>query len=1217
MTPIITRKLALAILSMVFVLGISARDIVIKENGKTDIELLSNTYHNFSFSSSLDLIQAYKINTEMGIFSELTVRGYSAGMNIGDPKLPMKRKLIEIPFGATPEVRIISFNVQEYSLEELGIEFPVMPAQPPAPKDGSYVPFEYNKATYQHDAYAPQELVSVEVLGVMRGLRLARLDIAPVQYNPVTGMLRVYSDIEAEVVFTGADVMTTLEEKKKNQAPYFNSVGASLLNYKQEQNSNRDTITKYPVKYVIVADPMFQSQLQPFVEWKTQKGFTVIEAYTDDPNVGNTTGSIKTYLQGLYDAGTPADPAPSFVLLVGDDGQVPAFGGVSSWHVTDLYYVEYTGDYFPEVYWGRWSATNPSELQPQIDKTLQYEKYTMPDPAYLDEVVMIAGMDGSYGASHGNGQINYGTINYFNLAHGLTSHTYLYPGSGGQAANIRQNISDGVSFGNYTAHCSYNGWADPSFTITDVANLQNQDEYCVLIGNCCSSNEFNNYCFGEAILRAENKGAVGYIGGTNSTYWDEDYYFGVGVGTISENPPAYSETTLGNYDRSFHDHGEPWEDWYTTTYQMVFAGNLAVTEGAPSSALYYWEIYCVMGDPSVMTYFGVPDPISVSYDPMLMLGATSFTVNTEPYAYVGISKDGVLHGAALADQTGLAVVSIVPFTVPGDADVVVTKQNGAPYIGTVLVNNPAGAYIALNDYTTNDPTGNNNGLVDYGETIALDVILENLGSSDATDVSATLSTTDPLITITDDAQDWGTIAGNSTSTQLSAYAFDVAAHVPDQHLASFELNITGTGKEEWSSTFSVLLNAPVFALSAAIVDDSQSGNGNGRLDAGETADIILPVLNAGHCDAKDAVGTLSSTSGDIVINSGTSNMGAIVMGATENASFNITVDDNIAAGASVMFEFFLDADGYTAEMDFFLVAGQIPVLVLDFDGNMNSGLVMNNCLNNLSVGADYTTIMPNNLDLYASVFVCLGVYSSNHALSANDGQALADFLNAGGKVYMEGGDTWYYDDQTAVHPMFGINGLEDGSDDLSIVNGHSGTFMEGATYVYTGDNNWIDKIEPTGDAFTILSNQSPAYVTGVAKVGPNYKTIGCSHEFGGMSDGAYTKDYLMYKYLEFFDIDAIWVGVDEIELSGNTVNIFPNPASENATIHVSVAEAGNLSIAVYNYTGQEVSRLADNLSMSEGSHTFEFDASGLPGGVYFCVLTSGEQKVTKKIVVIK
>jgi len=337
--PNVTRKLALAILSIVFVLGVSARDIAIKENGKTDIEVQANTYQKLGFSNSLDLIRAYKVNTEMGIFSELIVRGYSAGMNTGDPKLPVNRKLIEIPFGAAPEVHIISYNVEEFNLEDLGIEYPLMPAQPPAPKDGSYVPFEYNEAAYQLDAFTPQELVSVEVLGVMRGLRIARLDIAPVQYNPVTGMIRVYSDIEAEVVFSGADVIATLEEKKKNQAPYFKSVGAGLLNYKNEQTSNRDTITKYPVKFVIVADPMFESQLQPFVEWKTKKGFTVVEAYTDDPNVGSSTTSIKAYLEGLYDAGTAADPAPSFVLFVGDVDQVPAFGGVSSWHVTDLYYV--------------------------------------------------------------------------------------------------------------------------------------------------------------------------------------------------------------------------------------------------------------------------------------------------------------------------------------------------------------------------------------------------------------------------------------------------------------------------------------------------------------------------------------------------------------------------------------------------------------------------------------------------------------------------------------------------------------------------------------------------------------------------------------------------------------------------------------------------------------------------------------------------------------
>jgi len=29
-------------------------------------------------------------------------------------------------------------------------------------------------------------------------------------------------------------------------------------------------------------------------------------------------------------------------------------------------------------------ATNPTQLQPQIDKTIQYEKYTMPDPTYFE-----------------------------------------------------------------------------------------------------------------------------------------------------------------------------------------------------------------------------------------------------------------------------------------------------------------------------------------------------------------------------------------------------------------------------------------------------------------------------------------------------------------------------------------------------------------------------------------------------------------------------------------------------------------------------------------------------------------------------------------------------------------------------------------------------------------------------------------------------------------
>ncbi len=367
-----------------------------------------------------------------------------------------------------------------------------------------------------------------------------------------------------EVTFENADLQATELNKQIYSNFYFSPVFNSLVNYRQPENAGRENFSRYPIKYVIVSDRMFEAQLQPLIEWKTKKGFTVVEAYTDDPNVGTTTNTIKAYLQNLYTNATPEDPAPTFVLFVGDIAQVPTWTGLAAGHVTDLFYCEYTGDYFPEVFYGRFSAQNTAQLQPYIDKTLMVEQYTMPTTTYLDTVVMIAGMDGTFGPIHGNGQINYGTENYFNASNGIYSHTYLYPESGSNAANIRQNISDGVGYANYTAHGSPDGWADPNFSCSHIPALQNDGKYGLLVGNCCSTSEYQvSECFGEAIVRAANKGAVGYIGASNSTYWDEDYYFGVGVGEIAGDPPSYEETTLGNYDRAFHTHGEPFGEWYT------------------------------------------------------------------------------------------------------------------------------------------------------------------------------------------------------------------------------------------------------------------------------------------------------------------------------------------------------------------------------------------------------------------------------------------------------------------------------------------------------------------------------------------------------------------------------------------------------------------------------------------------------------------------------
>ncbi len=903
-----------------------ADEINVNPDNKNHLQVIENTYQKLSLENILARIKAIPVDTEKGTFTRLHIQGYSKSEQYGHPELPVERKLIEIPVGAEPVIKIISAEYQEIDLNALNFTHLLYPAQPPRSKSEDHHEFIFDEEAYKINSYGNKILVTVDILGFLRSSRIARLDISPVQYNPVTHTIKVFERIEFEIIFKNANIDQTIALKQRLASPCFESINRQLFNYKPL--SNRENFMRYPVKYVIISDRMFESQVQPLIDWKIIKGFTVVEAYTDQPNVGSSTYSIKSFIDSLYTAGTPEDPAPSFVLFAGDVEQIPAWDNGNG--ATDRNYCEFTGDIFPDIYYGRYSAQTTTHLQPQVDKTILYEMYTMPDPSYLDEVVMIAGMDASHGHAWANGQINYGTINYFNEDHGILSHTYLYPESGSMSAQIIQNISDGVTYGNYTAHCSPNGWADPSFTIANIPSLQNQDMYGLLVGNCCSSSEYQlNECFGEALLRAENKGAVGYIGASNSTYWDEDYYWAVGVGEISEIPPPYEETTLGMYDRAFHDHGEPFEDWYVSQDEMVFAGNLAVSEGSPGSANYYWDVYNILGDPSLMIYFSEPPVISVTYPELLPLGSTSFTVTTEPYAYAAISMDGVLHGAAIADVDGIAEILFDPLNNPGIADVIVTKQNGEPFFGTVVVASPAGPYMVLNDFNINDTSGNNNGQADYGETISLDVELDNLGNGDALNTHATISTSDTLVILTDDYQEWGTIPGLTPAWQNDAYAFVVEELIPDQHIVTFEMIIEADGKESWNQIFDITLNAPVLDIVSITIDDSQFGNDNGRLDPGETADIKIKNENDGHCESETAIATIVSYNAYLTFDNTVDTIGSLGLLGYKYATFRVHVDPETPIGVIIVdLDYAITAGPYEATR---LFKQKIGLLYDDFE----------------------------------------------------------------------------------------------------------------------------------------------------------------------------------------------------------------------------------------------------------------------------------------------
>jgi photosystem II stability/assembly factor-like uncharacterized protein len=93
---------------------------------------------------------------------------------------------------------------------------------------------------------------------------------------------------------------------------------------------------------------------------------------------------------------------------------------------------------------------------------------------------------------------------------------------------------------------------------------------------------------------------------------------------------------------------------------------------------------------------------------------------------------------------------------------------------------------------------------------------------------------------------------------------------------------------------------------------------------------------------------------------------------------------------------------------------------------------------------------------------------------------------------------------------------------------------------------------------------------------------------------------------------------DEVIISQN----YPNPFERSAKCKVQSAKSAHLVLKIYDVLGNEVATVL-NAEIPPGSYEIPFDASGLPGGIYFYRLTAtfpgqiGNSQITKKMVVIK
>lgn len=830
------------------------------------------------------------VNTERGSFAELLLEGGFTDGAVGEPKLPVTQRLIEVPFGAEVEVKVLNYSTQEIDLAEYGISR-IVPAQAPISKADmpEDAPFIVNEESYQQNAYLGQPLAHIEVVGTLRGYRIAKLTVAPVSYNPVENKIRVCNDITLQIDFKHADMALTRDIKASTRSPYFDFIEKQLVNSGVRDYPNHPDLTRYPIKYVIVSDRMFEPYLAEFIEWKTMKGFTVVTAYTDE--IGSSYNEIQAYLHGLYNAATPDDPAPSFILFVGDTPQIPASTGLSSGKVTDVYYASVDGDYLPEMYYGRFSARTPEQLIPQIEKTLYYEQYQFADPNYLNNATLIAGWDDWGAPACGWPTVRYGEENWFNADHGYKDVAVYFGPNDYAGCYVDERIA--VSVINYTAHCNETVWGTPSLSSGTINQMHNEGLYPLAIGNCCESSQFGyGECIGESWVRANKKGAVCYLGSAPSTYWYEDEWWSVGAYHITDanqgQTPSYEQTTMGSYD-AMHEGG------YVSTGGVVYCGNLAVLEAAnhnwTDAARYYWEAYNVLGDPSLVAYHTEGLANNVTHEPIITIGATHFNIEAQPGSLVAISKDGFLHGTGLVGDNGIIDLEISPIEENGLATLVVTKPQGIPYIKTLPVGEANQPFPMVISHEGDQ--------INIGEATSRAIRIKNVGS----DMSEPVS-----IAISSDDEDMNVLQGTATIPAL--------AHGEEYTIEAGQIVVKTTDDIDDGQQFHLLATADCgigaisdfyFTAYKPVFDytDYQWSDG---FTAGYSFDLTVNFTNHGHANASGVIAYLSTDNPQVTIENDHYYYGNVGVGGTANFVFHVTVSDDIDEGEPLDFHVTMNAN---------------------------------------------------------------------------------------------------------------------------------------------------------------------------------------------------------------------------------------------------------------------------------------------------------------------
>ncbi|MCF7920244.1 MAG: T9SS type A sorting domain-containing protein [Candidatus Cloacimonetes bacterium] len=835
----------------------------------------------------LDGYEIEQIEREGQIFQRISHPESGSLLEAGMPELPVFTTIIAIPGQGVVNLEYVN------SRSELLQNIIIYPQEQWEDTDHQSTDiFRLNEDYYRKGSIYPLEKVKTSGAEIMRDLRVLPVTFSPFRYNAAKRELEICREITAHVTISGSGGENEKEESGKISRAFEPIYRNMVLNY--DDFTGRPEYQQPVLLFIIPDLEDALANLEVLKDWKRQKGYNVIVATTSE--TGTTHTEIKNYLQDAYDNW---ENQPEYVCFCGDGNgnyTLPVYG------YGDHPYAQLAGDDdLEDVILGRLPFQTITSFQVLISKIFTYEKEPYLEDTEWYSRALLAGDPSHSGTStvYTCKAIKDLMLDYpdnYNDEDNDFSEIYNNP----FAAQMNNAINLGVSFMAYRGHDGMSGWY-PGNT-SNISMLPFATMITSNTGNWVSGTGASELFMQQGTISVPG-GAIGAVG---SSFGDVHTCF-------------CNTLTTGIFGGIFHD-------GILSMGGAVTRGKYYLSATYPQLIGSYTYLYCsintLLGDPSLSLWTNVPESMVVDYENIIPTGTNYLQVeirNDDNEALEGAwvtlsNEEETFFTTGFSGAVGEMLLDLNG-TEMGEYDLVVTSHNSIPHLGTITIAD-AEQYVDITMVIYNDASGNNDGVLNPGESVEIIPTFHNYGSSNVNNVNVTFSLTSDYLVLQNDELSLGNIAAGASITPVNGIGLEILPMALDGMQGCLEMSITDSDGNSWQTWhYLVIAGADLFILDYAIV-------GGGILEPGVEAELYFTVANLGTMPAADIEAELVSLNHLLVITGNPGSFGDIAAGDEADNSddpFTVIPVSEIIPGMQVEIELLLSNEAEFFQSCHFLI----------------------------------------------------------------------------------------------------------------------------------------------------------------------------------------------------------------------------------------------------------------------------------------------------------